>query len=73
MAGLEIRHPDGAPATALALTAVKLLLHRGYIVLPEGPHSNVISFTPPLTIAEQDLNAAVLALAMVLTRLIQSE
>jgi 4-aminobutyrate aminotransferase-like enzyme len=30
--------------------------------LPEGEHSNVIGFTPPLTISENQLRAAVSAL-----------
>ncbi len=47
MAGVELKLPDGKPATEAALTAIKTLLHRGYIFLPEGEHGNVISFTPP--------------------------
>jgi 4-aminobutyrate aminotransferase-like enzyme len=63
MAGVELREPDGTPATAAALAAVKGLLHRGFIVLPEGEHGNVISFTPPLTITEAGLRRTVRALA----------
>jgi 4-aminobutyrate aminotransferase-like enzyme len=66
LAGLELLKPDGVPATALALRAIKELLHRGFIFLPEGEHSNVISFTPPLTISERQLRSAVTALAEVL-------
>jgi 4-aminobutyrate aminotransferase-like enzyme len=55
MAGLEIRRPNGAPATAEALRIIKAMLHRGFILLPEGEHGNVISFTPPLTITEAQL------------------
>ncbi|MBI3877033.1 MAG: aspartate aminotransferase family protein, partial [Verrucomicrobia bacterium] len=62
MAGIELRHRDGSPATELALRVVKALLHRGFIVLPEGEHANVISFTPPLTITARQLDAAVDAL-----------
>ena len=54
--------PDGAPATAAALKIVKALLRRGFILLPEGEHSNVIGFTPPLTISATQLRAAVNAL-----------
>ena len=50
MAGVELRRADGSPATDLAMGAVKEMLRRGFIVLPEGEHGNVISFTPPLTI-----------------------
>ena len=66
MAGVELRLPDGKPATAAALTAIKALLYDGYILLPEGEHSNVISFTPPLTITNAQLAKAVVALKEVL-------
>jgi 4-aminobutyrate aminotransferase-like enzyme len=67
MAGVELRRPDGSPATAEAIAAIKELLKRGYLFLPEGEHSNVISFTPPLTITEAQLAEAVKALAEVIT------
>lgn len=63
MAGIELTSPDGKPATQLALGAIKKLLHRGYVFLPEGEHANVISFTPPLTITKKQLAQAVAALA----------
>jgi 4-aminobutyrate aminotransferase-like enzyme len=66
MAGVELRKRNGQPATAEALGAVKTLLQRGYIFLPEGEHGNVISFTPPLTITKAQLKASVRALAEVL-------
>jgi 4-aminobutyrate aminotransferase-like enzyme len=44
------------------LETVKGLLRRGFILLPEGEHSNVIGFTPPLTIAPNQLRAAMNAL-----------
>jgi 4-aminobutyrate aminotransferase-like enzyme len=66
MAGLELNLPDGKPATHIALAAIKTLLHRGYIFLPEGEHGNVISFTPPLTITKLQLGKAVKELAAVL-------
>lgn len=66
LAGVDIRLHNGVPATEPALKAIKTLLHRGFIFLPEGEHSNVISFTPPLTISENQLRAAVNALEEVL-------
>ena len=66
MAGLELTLPDGKPATQLALGAIKQLLQRGYIFLPEGAHANVISFTPPLTITQTQLAKAVAELKDVL-------
>ena len=59
--------PDGKPATEEALHAIKKLLQRGFIFLPEGEHANVISFTPPLTITKAQLAKAVAALAEVLS------
>jgi len=67
MAGMELRLPDGKPATEIVLGAIKSLLHRGYIFLPEGAHGNVISFTPPLTITQAQLAKAITALEEVLT------
>ena len=67
MAGVELTMPDGKPATAMALAAIKKLLHRGYIFLPEGEYGNVISFTPPLTITKAQLANAVAGLKKVLT------
>ena len=66
MAGLELTMPGGQPATELALAAIKKLLHRGYLFLPEGEHGNIISFTPPLTITQAQLTKAVGALTEVL-------
>ena len=67
MVGVELTLPDGKPATEVALNAIKTLLHRGYIFLPEGEHGNIISFTPPLTITQAQLAKAVSALEEVLT------
>jgi 4-aminobutyrate aminotransferase-like enzyme len=62
MAGLELRRPDGSPATEESLGIIKRLLQRGFVFLPEGEHAEVISFTPPLTLGEKDLEKAVRAL-----------
>lgn len=67
MAGVELRLPDGRPATETAMRAVKKMLHRGFILLPEGEHANVISFTPPLTITRTQLQRTVKTLAEVLS------
>ena len=66
--GLELKRPDGSPASSETMRLIKALLQRGYILLPEGEHGNVISFTPPLTITEAQLSEAVGALAEVLSR-----
>ena len=66
VAGLEISDPDGSPAAKFALQIIKTMLRRGFIVLPEGEHANVVSFTPPLTITGRELQSAVTALAEIL-------
>jgi 4-aminobutyrate aminotransferase-like enzyme len=66
MAGVELHLSDGRPATDAAMQAIKTMLQRGFILLPEGEYGNVISFTPPLTITKAQLAKAVNALAEVL-------
>ena len=66
LAGLEVRLPDGGPATEAVLKTIKAMLQRGFILLPEGEHANVIGFTPPLTISAGQLLTAVGELGEVL-------
>ena len=67
MVGVDLRRRDGKPATDDALRAIKTMLQRGYIMLPEGEHGNIISFTPPLTITKAQLAQTVRELKKVLT------
>jgi 4-aminobutyrate aminotransferase/(S)-3-amino-2-methylpropionate transaminase len=64
--GLELRKPDGSPATARALKVIKEMLRLGFILLPEGEHSNVISFSPPLTISKAELRSCLVQLERLL-------
>jgi 4-aminobutyrate aminotransferase-like enzyme len=66
LAGLELQGPDGSPATRFALQIIKDMLHSGFILLPEGEHANVISFTPPLTITSPQLRMTTKALEKLL-------
>jgi 4-aminobutyrate aminotransferase-like enzyme len=66
MAGLEMRRRDGSPATDSCQGVIREMLRRGFILLPEGAHANVISLTPPLTIARSDLARTATQLAEVL-------
>ena len=68
MLGLELRLVNGEPATAASLAIIKALLHRGFILLPEGEHANVISFTPPLTLGWREFVTVVNALQTELLR-----
>jgi 4-aminobutyrate aminotransferase-like enzyme len=69
MVGLELRRRDDSPATTESLALIKAMLGRGYILLPEGEHSNVLSFTPPLTITGPQLNRTLAALGRALAGL----
>lgn len=66
LVGLEITHADGSPAMAETLAVIKRMLRAGFILLPEGEHANVISFTPPLTISLEELRRAIRELKSVL-------
>jgi 4-aminobutyrate aminotransferase-like enzyme len=67
--GLEFRLRDEKPATKISLEVNKRMLHRGFILLPEGKDSEVLSLTPPLTIKKSELKSAVAALEATLADL----
>ncbi len=67
LVGIKLRESDGSPATNRALHVIKKMLHSGFILLPEGEHSNIISFTPPLTITEGQLQHSVRVLKRTLS------
>jgi 4-aminobutyrate aminotransferase-like enzyme len=69
MAGIELCERDGRPATEGALRVIKGMLRRGFVLLPEGERSNVISLTPPLTISRGQLAGAAAVLGEVLREL----
>jgi 4-aminobutyrate aminotransferase-like enzyme len=60
--GVELNRADGVPATNESLLIIKRMLARGFVLLPEGEHANVISLTPPLIINEAQLRATAEAL-----------
>jgi len=55
MLGLEVTTPAGAPDTALALATIQRALTDGLILLADGPDSNVLTFTPPFSIADEEI------------------
>ena len=66
MAGLDFRLANGAPDGATAIRVIKEMLRAGFILLPEGEHGNVVSFTPPLTITKAQLTETLNALTKIL-------
>ena len=61
MLGIElVRDPDTKePATMEARRVVEAALLHGVILLAGGPHGNVLSLTPPLTIPRRELDYAI--------------
>jgi 4-aminobutyrate aminotransferase-like enzyme len=43
------------PATELAISLVKRALHAGIILLADSPAGNVLSFTPPFCISDEEI------------------
>ena len=56
MQGLEVVTRAGMPDTALAISIVQSALKDGILLLADGPESNVLSFTPPFCIADEEID-----------------
>lgn len=59
MKGIELLHHGEAPAGDVAFAVAKALLRDGILIMPEGPYGNILAFTPPLTLTEEELIHAV--------------
>ncbi len=46
------------PATSLATSLIKRALHDGLVLLADSPSGNVLSFTPPFSISEDEIDFA---------------
>jgi 4-aminobutyrate aminotransferase-like enzyme len=55
MLGLEVTTSEGAPDTELAVGIVQRALRDGILLLADGPASNVLSFTPPFSISDEEI------------------
>jgi 4-aminobutyrate aminotransferase-like enzyme len=66
LVGVELRKPDASPDSERALRIIKAMLRRGFIMLPEGEHGNVLSFTPPLIISQAQITTTLKTLQTVL-------
>jgi 4-aminobutyrate aminotransferase-like enzyme len=69
MVGVELSRSKGPPPTSETIAAIKEMLRRGFILLPEGEFSNVIAWTPPLVISQRQLTKAVQTLKSVIAGL----
>ena len=56
MLGMELRDASGArPFTTLAIAIIKHALRDGLLLLADSPAGNVLSFTPPFTISDEEI------------------
>lgn len=69
MLGLELMRPDGSPDGASAGRIIKQGLRDGLILLAGSPHGNVLGFTPPFDIADEEIAFAAVKLQEYLTSL----
>jgi 4-aminobutyrate aminotransferase-like enzyme len=65
MRGLEVLDANGQPDAARAGQLVEAMLARGIILLSGGVAQNVLSFTPPFVISEEEIDFALTQLATV--------
>jgi len=63
MRGLEVVDAKGQPDAARAGQLVEAMLARGIIILSGGGAQNVLSFTPPFVISEEEIDFALAELA----------
>jgi len=63
MRGIEILDAKGRPDAARAGQLVEAMLARGIIILSGGVEQNVLSFTPPFVISEEEIDFALGQLA----------
>lgn len=55
MLGIELRHADGSPAGDVTGPMLAKLLSRGIIMLADGEAGNVLAFTPPFDLTEEQM------------------
>jgi 4-aminobutyrate aminotransferase-like enzyme len=56
MLGMELVTAKGEPATELAIRAMKRALTEGVLLLADSPTSNVLSFSPPFGISDEEMD-----------------
>jgi len=69
MLGVELRYADGCPAGDLVGTILSELLQCGILMLADGPFGNVLAFTPPFDLSEDEMGFVVTEIQSVLDRL----
>ena len=68
MLGVELCHAGGEPAGDVAGGVLVEMLKSGVIMLAGGPHGNVLAFTPPFDLADEEMDFVVDRLQRALDR-----
>ena len=55
MLAVELKNEDGSPAGDLAGVVLSDMLQRGIIMLADGADGNVLAFTPPFDLSEEEI------------------
>jgi 4-aminobutyrate aminotransferase-like enzyme len=67
LVGVELVKEDGEPYRSLAAAIMRQGLQDGLILLGGGPNGNVLSFTPPFTLSDEEIEFIVAKLERYLT------
>jgi len=59
MLGVELMDAKGRPATDAAIRTIKSALRDGLLLLADSPASNVLSFSPPFAISDDEMDFVV--------------
>jgi 4-aminobutyrate aminotransferase/4-aminobutyrate aminotransferase/(S)-3-amino-2-methylpropionate transaminase len=68
MIGVELRQPDGCPASALLDAVLEAMKDAGFLLGKTGPGRNVLTFMPPLIVEQAELDCLVERLDGVLAK-----
>ena len=65
--GVELRTPDGTPATQAAGYIINRLRDHRILIGSDGPHANVLKIRPPLCFTQEDADHLLAVLAGIMT------
>ena len=68
MLGMELRHTDGSCAGDVAGEVLSLMMQQGVFMLADGSEGNVLAFTPPFVINDEEIEFAMERLQSALDR-----
>lgn len=66
MIGVELRHADGSPASDVSGRVLGDMMKFGVFMLADGPYGNILAFTPPFDLSDEELEYVVAKLLLAL-------